>query len=71
MSPCILLSKNINFDKSGKESKMGSLTHSFRETNLVLQLIQESQIKSETVMSWSPRKNKVGIFLAFVFYLNV
>ena len=71
MSPCILLSKNINFDKSGKESKMESLTHSFRETNLVLQLIQESQIKSETVMSWSPRKNKEGIFLVFVFYLNV
>ena len=30
------------------ESKMKNPTHSFREMNLVLQLIQESQIKSKT-----------------------
>ena len=28
-------------------------TRSFRETNHVLELMQESQIKSKTVMSWS------------------
>ena len=33
-----LLNKNINFDKNEAESKMENLTHSFRETNLVLQL---------------------------------
>ena len=38
-SPCILLNKNINFDKSVMESKTENPTHSFRETNLVLQLI--------------------------------
>ena len=63
------------------EMKMENPTHSFRETNLVLQLIQESQIKSKTVMSWSSRKKKEGIFCTvhFVwteffkgfFYLNV
>ena len=37
-SPCILLNKNINFNKNGTESKMENLTHGFRETNLVLQL---------------------------------
>ena len=31
-------------------------TNSFRERNLVLQLIYESQIKSKTVMSWSSQK---------------
>ena len=44
-SPCILLNKNLNFNKNETESKMENPTHSFRETNLVLQLIQESQIK--------------------------
>ena len=35
----ILLNKNIDFNKTGKESKIENPTHSFRETNLVLQLI--------------------------------
>ena len=38
-SPCILLNKNINFNKNETESKMENLTHSFTEANLVLQLI--------------------------------
>ena len=38
-SPCILLNKNINFNKNETEPKMENLTHSFREANLVLQLI--------------------------------
>ena len=38
-SPCVLLNRNINFNESKTESKMGNPTHSFRETNLVLQLI--------------------------------
>ena len=38
-NPCILLNKNMNFTKNETESKMGNPTHSFRETNLVLQLI--------------------------------
>ena len=49
-SPCILLNKNINFNKNGMKSKMENRTHSL-ETNLKLQLIWESQIKSKTVMS--------------------
>ena len=60
---------------------MKNPTHSFREKNLVLQLMQELQIKSKTVMSWGLQKNKEGIFVPFVlsegnfitivFYLNV
>ena len=61
-SPCILLNKNINFNKNETESKMKNLTHIFKETNLLLQLILEFQIKSKTVMSWSSRKKKEGIF---------
>ena len=38
-SPCILLNKNIDFNKNKTESKMENPTHSFTETNLVLQLI--------------------------------
>ena len=45
---CIILNKNINFNKNETESKMENPTHSFRETNLVLQLIYEFQIKNKT-----------------------
>ena len=46
---------------------MENLTHAFRETNLVFQLIQEPQIKSKTVMSWCSGKK----IRKFVFYLIV
>ena len=81
-STCILSNKNINFNKNQTESKMENPTNSFRKTSLVLQLMQESPIKSKTVMSWSSRKRKRGlflyrlfcpkaVFLRFVFHLNV
>ena len=60
-SPCILLNININFNKNETVSKMENPIYSFRETNLELQLRQESQIKSKTVISWSSRKKKQGI----------
>ena len=60
--PRILLNKNINFNKNERELKIENSTASFREMNLVLQFIWESHIKSKTVMSWSSRKNKEGIF---------
>ena len=41
----------MNFNKNETESKVENITHSLRETNLVLQVIRESQIKSKTVMS--------------------
>ena len=47
---------------------MENSTHSFRETNLMLQRIQESQIKSKTVVGWSLRK-KEGISYT-VFFLS-
>ena len=43
------------------------ISHSFRETNLVFQLIQELQIKSETVVSWSSRKKNKNIFCTVYF----
>ena len=39
MSPYILLNKNLIFNKNETESKMENPTHSFKEANLVLQLI--------------------------------
>ena len=65
-SPCILLNKNINFNKNDTELKMENPTHSFRENDLVLQLIQESQIKSKTVIKWSLQKNKYDIFVQLI-----
>ena len=41
----------INFIKNEMESKMESPIHSFRQKNRVLQLMQKSQIKSESVIS--------------------
>ena len=78
----ILFNKNINFNKNETELKIENTTNGFRDTNLVLQLIYESQIKSKTAMSWSSRKKKEGhflyrlfcpkaIFLRFVFYINI
>ena len=61
-SPCIWLNKNTNFHKNETKSKMEYPTNSFSETNLVLQLIKESQIKCKTVMSWSSWKKKEVIF---------
>ena len=67
-SPCILLNKNINFNKNDMELKLENPTHSFRENDLVLQLIQESQIKSKTVIKWSLQKNKDDIFVQLIFF---
>ena len=64
-----MLNKNINFDKNEAEPKIESTMHSFREINFALQLIQELQMKIKTVMNWSSRKKKDGIFV--LFYLNV
>ena len=60
--PCFLLDKNINVNKNETESKMENPTGSFRDKNLVLQLVWESRIKSETVMSWSSHEKKERIF---------
>ena len=63
----ILFNKNINFNKNETELKIENFTNGFRDTNLVLQLIYESQIKSKTAMSWSSRKKKKrAFFVPFV-----
>ena len=71
----------MNLNKNKTESKMEKPTHTFSETNLVLQLIQESQIK---VKLWWVRAREwkksaffyrlyypKEVFLTFVFYFNV
>ena len=64
-SQCILLNININFKKNETESKIEHPTHSFRETNLVLQSIK---IKNKTVMSWSSRNKTRAFFLPFILF---
>ena len=65
-SPCILMNKNINFNKNEAKSKMRNSTQSLTETIILLQLIQESQIKCKTVMSWISRKKKRAIFVTLI-----
>ena len=51
---------------------MENPTHSFKETNLVIYLIKESEIKSEAVMSWSSRKDNIcGLSQCIVYNLSV
>ena len=64
---CILLYKNVNFKKNEMQSEMENPAHSFRQTNLVLQLVWESQIKNKTVMSLNSWKKKEGIFYTIYF----
>ena len=66
-SPCILLNKNINFNKNETESKIENPTHSFREMKLVHSVIRESkvrQIKGKTD-ELELAKGKRGHFLVF------
>ena len=57
-SPWILFNKNVNFNKNETELKMENPTHSFRETNLVLEFLLELQIKNKTVVSSSSQKKE-------------
>ena len=66
-NPCIFLNKNINFSKNEKESKMENPAQNFRETNIVLQHIQEWQIKS--IKLWWVRareRQKRAFFVPFI-----
>ena len=53
-----MFNKITNFLKNETKLKIENLTHPFTGTNIVSQLIQESLIKSKTVMSWSSQKKK-------------
>ena len=59
--------QNKNFNKNKTESEMENPTHSFREKNLVLRLIQEWQIKKRTLISRSSGKEKESIFCTVYF----
>ena len=66
-SPYILLNKNINFNKNETlQMKTENPANSFRETNLVFQLIYESQVKGKNLRSLSSCKKKKKFFLPFI-----
>ena len=56
--------KNVNFNKNEMESKIENPRQAFREKNLVLQLMPESQIKSNEL---ELAKEKSGRFLYRLF----
>ena len=66
----LYVEQKINFNKSKTELKMKNLTHTFKETNLVNQLMQESHIKSKT-MSWSSQKEKECIYFVRRKFFNI
>ena len=57
----------MNFNKNETGSKMENPTQSFRETNFVLQLIKESQIKNKTAMSGARKRKEDRIFCTISF----
>ena len=65
-SPCILLNKNINFNKNEAGLKMKNPTHSFKEMNLVLQLISESQLKVKLWWVGARKRKKRTSFVPFI-----
>ena len=73
-SSCILLDKNINFNKNETESKMGNPTHSFRETNLVLQLIENCKLKVKLWWVGTRERNSVSLcpkkILCMVYWMH-
>ena len=65
-SRCILLNKNINFNKNETESKMENLTESCRETKLVVQFIQESQIRVKLWWVGARERKKRAFFVPLI-----
>ena len=66
-SPCILLNKNINFNKNETESKMENPTHSFRKLNLLLQLSSYKNSKLKVKLWWvgTRERKKWAFFFPF------
>ena len=63
------LKVKINFIKNNMASKVENPTQTFREkVNLVLQLIEELQIKSKTVMSVGACERKKFLFFNIYFF---
>ena len=65
-SLCLLLNKNINLSKNETESKPENPAQTFRQINVVVQVIYKSWVKSKIVMSWSLRKTKSAFFATFI-----
>ena len=78
---CILLNKNINFNKNETESKMKNPTHSFKETNLILQFQKKKKkkkiCKSKVKLWWNGahiRKKSAILYHSFCpkeFFFNI
>ena len=65
-NPCFLLKKNINFYKNETKSTMEDPTHTFRETNLVFQLIKESRAKVNLWWVGARERKKITFFITLI-----
>ena len=65
-SPCILLNKNINFNKNETESKMENLTHRFREMNLCFSSYKNRKLKVKLWWVGARERKKRGMFVPFI-----
>ena len=65
-SPCILLNKDVNFNKNETESKMENPTHGFRETNLVLSSYKNHKLKVKLWWVGARKRKKRAFFVRFI-----
>ena len=62
----LFVQKKINFSENKTESKMENPTHN-EDTKYVIGIIEEPQIKNETVMIWSSQKIELQLLLEHFF----
>ena len=68
-SPYFLLNKIINSNKNETELKMQNPTHTLRETNLLLPLIKNRELKIK--LWWAgARERKKGAFFCNVYFVQ-
>ena len=65
-NPCILLNKNIKFNKNETDSKMENPRHSFRETILVVSSYKSRKLKRKLWWIGARKRKKRTFFVPFI-----
>ena len=65
-TPCILLNKNINFNKNEMESKMKNPTHSFKRRTLCFSSYKNGKLKVKLWWVWASERKKRAFFVPFI-----
>ena len=65
-NPCILLNKNINFNKNGAKSKMEKRKHSFRDKTLCFSSYNNRKLKVKLWWGRARKRKKRAFFVPFI-----